>query len=49
MVLSKGYSPIFLSTFNEKCEIYGHGIWKFNTSLINCRVSGANKSFSIEQ
>ena len=29
--------------FNEKCEIYGHGFWKFNSSAIYDNVLGIKK------
>ena len=34
MFLLTDHSPVFLLFFNGKSEIYGHGFWKFNSSLI---------------
>ena len=31
--LATGHSSVFLSVFNKKCEIYGHGFRKYNSSL----------------
>ena len=34
MALSIDHSHVFLSLFDEKCEIYGHGFSKSDSSLI---------------
>ena len=48
--LSTQYSPVFFSAFNGKCKIYGHGLWKLNSSLFcdtkyNLRIKSLMLSF----